>query len=460
MVYVTPKVLRLILLGGRSKHKICVQIYMHSFHAHSAVSGNSICHQLFQVAPLEGLHQESLEEAEDQLRYLITRLSGIPLPENLPLLNGSFSDWFHTKLGVQPNTLHPSVRCGVEMAVLAALAESLSLSLSNLLMGRSLQKSKNKETTERAKGGVKICALIESDGTPEEVADIAAAYVKQGFCTLKLKVARRSSPKEDAKVVAAVRDQVGPHVHIRADANRKWTYLQAIEFAKSVQSFDLEYVEEPLARPQDIPRFCDETGIRVALDETVDEDTIDDRDHLQECSSSGVVAMVIKPGQIGGFERAAAIAEWALNHGRTPVISAAFESSISLSAYAQFATYIDSWCQQTNNSRTLGSHQDGQHVPVLAHGLGTYTWLDGDVVKSENRFRVIDDRDGSITSEMVDLAILQPELDEDYISSKDKQMRMKNFSVSVENGANIHRFHVWDTGRNSQVNKVLATILH
>jgi isochorismate synthase/2-succinyl-5-enolpyruvyl-6-hydroxy-3-cyclohexene-1-carboxylate synthase/2-succinyl-6-hydroxy-2,4-cyclohexadiene-1-carboxylate synthase/O-succinylbenzoate synthase len=89
---------------------------------------------------------------------------------------------------MQPNTLHPSVRCGVEMAVLAALAESLSLSLSNLLMGRSLQKSKNKETTERAKGGVKICALIESDGTPEEVADIAAAYVKQGFCTLKLKV--------------------------------------------------------------------------------------------------------------------------------------------------------------------------------------------------------------------------------------------------------------------------------
>jgi len=169
---------------------------------------------------------------------------------------------------------------------------------------------------------------------------------------------------------------------------------------------------------------------------------------------------VIKPGRVGGFERAAAIAEWALNHGRTPVISAAFESSISLSAYAQFATYIDSQCQQTNNSRTLGSLQDGQHVPVLAHGLGTYSWLDGDVVKSENRFRVIDNRDGSITSEMVDLAILQPELDEDYISLKDKQIKMKNFSVSVENGANIHRFHVWDTGRNSQVNKVLATILH
>jgi L-alanine-DL-glutamate epimerase-like enolase superfamily enzyme len=56
-------------------------------------------------------------------------------------------------------------------------------------------------------------------------------------------VARRSSPKEDAKVVAAVHDEVGPHVHIRADANRKWTYLQAIEFAKSVQSFDLQYVE-------------------------------------------------------------------------------------------------------------------------------------------------------------------------------------------------------------------------
>lgn len=58
-----------------------------------------------------------------------------------------------------------------------------------------------------------------------------------------VQVGRRGTPAEDAAVVQAVRERVGAYVQIRADANRKWPYQQAIEFANLVRGYDLQYLE-------------------------------------------------------------------------------------------------------------------------------------------------------------------------------------------------------------------------
>ncbi|KAI5445655.1 hypothetical protein KIW84_013758 [Lathyrus oleraceus] len=50
----------------------------------------------------------------------------------------------------------------------------------------------------------------------------------------------------------------------------------------------------------------------------------------------GIVAVVIKPSVVGGFENA----EWAHQHGKMVVVSSAFESSLGLSAYTQFPSYL------------------------------------------------------------------------------------------------------------------------
>lgn len=60
-----------------------------------------------------------------------------------------------------------------------------------------------------------------------------------------MQVGRRATPQEDAQVVMKIRERVGDNVHIRADANRKWNYQQAVEFANLVQTCDLQYLEVP-----------------------------------------------------------------------------------------------------------------------------------------------------------------------------------------------------------------------
>lgn len=82
---------------------------------------------------------------------------------------------------------------------------------------------------------------------------------------------------------------------------------------------------------------------------------------------------VIKPSVVGGFENAALIAQWAHQLGKMAVISAAFESSLSLSAYIQFSSYLE--------MLSLGTFKvlDDKAAPSVAHGLGTYLWLKEDV---------------------------------------------------------------------------------
>lgn len=82
----------------------------------------------------------------------------------------------------QENSIFPSVRCGLEMAILNAIAERQGCSLLNIIQPW-------RETEKICeKSNVKICGLIDSTGTPAEVAVIASALVEEGFSALKLKV--------------------------------------------------------------------------------------------------------------------------------------------------------------------------------------------------------------------------------------------------------------------------------
>ncbi|XP_050909618.1 protein PHYLLO, chloroplastic-like [Lathyrus oleraceus] len=78
----------------------------------------------------------------------------------------------------------------------------------------------------------------------------------------------------------------------------------------------------------DILKFCEESGLPVAQDETVDKIQENPLKKLLKFTHPGIVAVVIKPSVVGGFENA----EWAHQHGKTVVVSSAFESNLSLSA--------------------------------------------------------------------------------------------------------------------------------
>ena len=67
------------------------------------------------------------------------------------------------------------------------------------------------------------------------------------------------------------------------------------------------------------------------------------------------------------------IAQWAQQQGKIAVVSAAFESGLSLSAYIQLSSYFEL------QSAKICKLMNKQLVPSVAHGLGTYRWLKEDV---------------------------------------------------------------------------------
>ncbi|CAN1297759.1 Protein PHYLLO, chloroplastic, partial [Linum perenne] len=323
-----------------------------------------------EVAPLE-IHEESLADAEEQLRFLCHVIEEAKISCTLPLLKGTFTSWLWNNLGIPEFSIFPSVRCGLEMAILNAMAARTGSSLLDILLPQ-----KATEETHEMSEHVKLCALLDSNGTPHEVAYIAASLVAEGFTAIKLKVARRENPIEDAAVLQEVRKTVGQQIQLRVDANRKWTFEEAILFASLVQDSDLQYIEEPVQNEEEIIKYCNESVLPVALDETIDSLTGNPLDMLVKYAHPKIVAVVIKPSVVGGFEKAALIARWAQKEGKMAVVSAAFESGLALSTYALFSCYLE--MNHADLSRVGSS-------PSIAHGLGTYRWLQQDTSTQQLR---------------------------------------------------------------------------
>jgi isochorismate synthase/2-succinyl-5-enolpyruvyl-6-hydroxy-3-cyclohexene-1-carboxylate synthase/2-succinyl-6-hydroxy-2,4-cyclohexadiene-1-carboxylate synthase/O-succinylbenzoate synthase len=227
-----------------------------------------------EASPLPGLHAESAEDAGAQLRAMAALLDGgdrggvgVFTPPELPILGGGVSDWLRGVVGVvDPDvSMLPSVRFAVESAVLSALASPDAPLADVLLLGAEASAEEDRvpdsssgdssvhtqpETTKPHPWSVEINALIEANLTPEAAAAQALALVRAGHGCLKLKVARGEGSAgafEDAARLRAIRDAVGPHVSLRADANRRWSLNDALSFGLQAADVRLEYIEEPVS---------------------------------------------------------------------------------------------------------------------------------------------------------------------------------------------------------------------
>ena len=70
-----------------------------------------------EIAPLAGLHHETLAQAARQLCEYLPRLSQMPVSNEMPDFNGKLSQGM-------PSDLFPSVRSGIEMAILDLLLQA------------------------------------------------------------------------------------------------------------------------------------------------------------------------------------------------------------------------------------------------------------------------------------------------------------------------------------------------
>lgn len=268
---------------------------------------------LGEISPLPGFSRETLETAIFKTTMLMDRLINFgeftPQPDSEDCLN-----WEE----------HPTpsvVHFGVETALLSLLANTKHISLGAMLYGHSSNK-------------IPINALIRgslSDWTPE-----AIRLAGDGYTTLKIKVGR-VNPELEARGILEMRQAVGADVKLRLDANRSWDMETALEFGKTVSSAQIEYIEEPLNDPTELPIFYNHCGVHFAFDETL-HGIIDPT--LSFKSYTGLKALVLKPTLIGCTARFLALVKQAKDQNVLPVLSSSYESDVGLTILAQLAASI------------------------------------------------------------------------------------------------------------------------
>lgn len=157
---------------------------------------------------------------------------------------------------------------------------------------------------------------------------------------------------------------------------------------------------------------------------------------------------VIKPSVIGGFENAALIARWAQHQGKMAVVSAAFESGLGLSAYIQFSCYLE--LQNADICKAMKS----ELVPSIAHGLGTYRWLEEDVTTDPLRI----DRDpysGFVEASVADAnRVLQKfQINHNVICRNFTGEQVSIYELNIDTKGYSCFFKVYEVGQRTSVSR-------
>ena len=280
-----------------------------------------------EAAPLPGFSDESLTDAVDALRERAGSLPGTSVPRRIRALPS-------------PGTTGdpPSVRFALDSALLELRAAAEDAAVPSLL---------GAEGTTVALNALVGRAADDLTATGERLR-------REGYRAVKLKVGK-AAPERDAARVRALRRGLGARTALRLDANRAWSFEEALSFAEALPgAADVEYVEEPLADPERLGAFTDRTGLPVALDESTRE-----RDPSTIPGALLLGGVVLKPTLLGGLRRAHRWARWADRQGASVVLSGAYESGVGTRLLGALAA---AWSE----------------APV---GLSTYTRLADDLLR-------------------------------------------------------------------------------
>ncbi len=85
--------------------------------------------------------------------------------------------------------------------------------------------------------------------TPEHYADFAEACVAQGYRAFKLHTwmpPYGRDPKHDVAACAAVRQRVGPDIHLMLDAYHDYSRAEALYIGRALEELDFHWFEEPM----------------------------------------------------------------------------------------------------------------------------------------------------------------------------------------------------------------------
>jgi len=273
-----------------------------------------------EASPLPGYSPDSIDDAAEELQALVDEpIEADPSLEPRALLD---------RMPEVQLIEHPSARFALESALLDWLGRVRGEPVHALL------------AAGRARPIPIADLVLEAD--PARWPDHVDGLCADGATHIKLKVG--VALDQEVAALRTVRDR-HPGLAMRLDANGRIDIADLRRHAATLESLDLELIEEPVAS-QD---WLEAVSLRLpfALDETLRDESMS-RWLLGE---GHIRALVIKPAVLGGVTAALDLAKIAREHGAQPVLSHAFDGPIARAATAELALAL-----QTELAAGLGSH--------------------------------------------------------------------------------------------------------
>jgi 2-succinyl-5-enolpyruvyl-6-hydroxy-3-cyclohexene-1-carboxylate synthase len=352
-----------------------------------------------EVSPLPGVHKESFEEARAQLGIVAARLLELN-PDDAPFFDASmllllegemtrFMGSLSDILGIE--VLLPSVRSGLEMALLSLASQVVRSPIHQALTECSIEISQ----ASRSNVMLPVNGLITREGELVKTAyGVKGREGSKTYPSVKVKVGH-GEIGQDVLAISQVYQMQQASGMLRADANRSWSYSNAVNFAAELVERNpmalqrLEYIEEPLEQQisnvagnvwsladqvDALERWYKSTAIPYALDESM-ADLAQMHDHDFDAmrrdirgafpSYRGCAALVLKPTVLG-LELSLRLARFARKElGIGAVFTSTFDSGVGLS-------YISFLASVSDMSPTSAG------VKAYPHGVGTFSLLSED----------------------------------------------------------------------------------
>ena len=276
-------------------------------------------------APLPEFSTETLAESEQAMIHCCRRLLSQDFPsDSLRLLaNPPHNDPFKGSLLLGKNGRLSSYPASVLFAI-----ESALLAIESELNDQPSCSLKVEAESLKILPG---CRLLSGSNDDIERQLSKTTLVAQ---VVKVKVGRQSVVA-DIALIQMMERLLPVDTLIRLDANRCWTLAQACLFAGAIDRRRIAFIEEPLRDPQLLPEFADQTGMPVALDESLQWRFPEG--HKEPDIFPGLTALVIKPTLAGGIGRCRALARLANRNGLQVVLSSAYESSLGINTLTRLA---------------------------------------------------------------------------------------------------------------------------
>ena len=233
-----------------------------------------------EIAPLTGVHLESLEDVEKNL---------------INILEGKKAEL----------KVLPSVCFGLEMA-----------------WNGYLTKIQEQKFFPKKLKPLPVNALLTSD--LDDLKTLAEQLNEANYKAVKMKVGVKSIG-EEIKRILILKTHLKQNISLRLDANRAWTLDKALEFASGIKGIKIEYCEEPLKNPEQLESFSEKSDLPVALDET-----LFNTENPEFLPTSNIAVLILKPSRLGGWKSCQKWVDFASKNNLGVTFTSCLESGLGL----------------------------------------------------------------------------------------------------------------------------------